>query len=513
MELLNSFLSWFIKKRIHQIELFMKYPNEVQNEWFERLITTAKDTEFGRKYDYASIKTPADFRNRVPVRDYEGFKSTVMRLKQGEQNLLWPSEINWFAKSSGTTSDKSKFIPVSKEALEVCHYNGGKDLLCLHYHNVPESKALSGRGLGLGGSSSSNPFRNDSYTGDLSAIIIKNLPLWAELIRTPNMSVALMAEWEEKIEKMARITIKQNITNLSGVPSWTLVLMKRVLELSGKKDLLEIWPNLSLFAHGGVSFSPYREQFKKLIPSDKMMYVESYNASEGYFGIQDTDRPELLLMLDYGIYYEFMPTSELGKDFPETKTLDEVELDTNYALVISTNAGLWRYLIGDTVKFTSIQPYRIVVTGRTKHFINAFGEELIIENAENALEIACEKTGAIVKEYTACPVYMELEGRGGHEWLLEFEQPPASIEYFGEVLDNALKSINSDYEAKRYKNLALDPPRLRTLPNGTFFRWMKSRGKLGGQNKVPRLANNRKYVDSILTLLDQEVGNRATEAS
>ncbi len=513
MELFNSLLSWVIKKRIHQIELFQKYPHDVQNEWFRKLVHTAKDTEWGKRYDYKSIKTPADYQERVPINDYEGFKATIMRLKQGEQNLLWPTEINWFAKSSGTTSEKSKFLPVSKESLEDCHYNGGKDLLCLHYHNVPDSIALSGRGLSMGGSSSTNPFRNDSYTGDLSAIIIKNLPLWAELIRTPNMSVALMPEWEEKIEKMARITMKQNITNLSGVPSWNLVLIKRVLELTGKRNLCEVWPNLSLFAHGGVSFRPYREQFKQLVPSDKMHYVESYNASEGYIGIQDTDDPELLLMLDYGIYYEFMPMEEFGKDHPKTLTLDQVELNQNYALVISTNAGLWRYLIGDTVKFTSLDPYRIVVTGRTKHYINAFGEELIIENAEQALEVACSKTGAVVKEYTACPVYMDGTSKGGHEWLIEFAEAPTSLDYFGEVLDNALKSLNSDYEAKRYKSLALEAPRLRVLPEGAFFRWMKQRGKLGGQNKVPRLANNRDYVDSILQLLDREQPKKSIEAS
>ena len=502
MEIINSIFSWIIKKRIHQIELFRKYPLEVQEELFASLINTAKKTEIGKQYDFASIKTVREFKERVPIQDYDGVKGTIQRLIQGEQNLTWPSEIKWFAKSSGTTSDKSKFIPVSKEALDDCHYKCGKDLLSLYYNQHPESKLLSGRSLVMGGSSEINQFSADSYYGDLSAIIIKNLPIWAELHRTPKMAIALMPEWEEKIEKMARITIKQNVTNLAGVPSWTMVLLKRVLEITGKDNIMEVWPNLELYVHGGVSFKPYREQYNRLIDPSRMKYRETYNASEGFFGIQDLpDSDSMLLMLDYGIFYEFLPMDQLGKEDPQTLSLNEVELNTNYALVISTNAGLWRYMVGDTIMFTSLSPARIKVTGRTKHFINAFGEELIIDNAENALGTACEKTGAIVKEYTAGPVYMEGESRGGHEWLIEFEQEPASLEYFKEVLDNALKSINSDYEAKRYKNLALDPPQIHAVPPGTFYNWMRSRGKLGGQHKVPRLANDRAYVDSILEIL------------
>ncbi len=476
----------------------MKYPHEVQEEWFRRLVITAKDTEWGRKYDYASVNTVSDYKERVPVQDYEDIKKDVIRLKHGEQNILWPSEIKWFAKSSGTISDKSKFIPVSREAIEECHYKGGKDMLSIYYNNYPDSKFYSGKSLIVGGSRQVNQFSTDSYYGDLSSIIIRNMPFWAEFRRTPNIFIALMDEWEEKIEKMARTTAKQNVTNISGVPSWTLVLLKRILEITGKEHIAEVWPNLELYVHGGVSFSPYVEQFNKIIPAKNMKYLETYNASEGFFGIQDMkEAGEMLLMLDYGIFYEFMPLKELGKTHPKTLSLDEVETDTNYALVISTNAGLWRYLIGDTIQFTSLDPFRIKVTGRTKHFINAFGEELIIENAEKALKVACEKTAAIVKEYTAAPIYMDEGAKGGHEWFIEFETKPASLEYFAEVLDNALKSVNSDYEAKRYKSIALDMPLVRSLPEGTFYNWMKKRGKLGGQHKVPRLSNDRKYADSI----------------
>lgn len=505
MEIIHSIASWVIKKRIHQIELFMKYPIEVQEEWLQKLLRTARYTEWGKRYDYASIKTAREFKERVPIQDYDSLKRHILRLKQGEQNILWPSPIKWFAKSSGTTSDKSKFIPVSKEALEDCHYQAGKDMLCMYFHSFPSSKLLSGRGLVLGGSREINRFSADSYYGDLSAIIIKNLPIWAEIHRTPAMEVALMPEWEEKIDRMAQITSRQNVTNISGVPSWTLVLVKRVLELTGSDDISDVWPNLELYAHGGVSFNPYREQFEKLIKKPDMHYMETYNASEGFFGIQDNlDTRELLLMLDYGIYYEFMPMSELGKDHPNTLSLDEVEVGTNYALVISSNAGLWRYLIGDTIQFTSINPFRIQITGRTTYYINAFGEELILANAENALEVACEKTGAAISDYTACPIFMSEEGQGAHEWLIEFSKAPDSIDYFTTVLDNALKSLNSDYEAKRYKDMALETPVLHPLPKGTFYHWMKSRGKLGGQNKVPRLCNDRKVVDAVKAFLAKE---------
>ena len=420
----------------------------------------------------------------------------------GEQNILWPSEIKWFAKSSGTTNDRSKFIPVSEESLEECHFKGGKDLLSMYCNNRPDTRIFTGKCLVLGGSHQINQLNADSCFGDLSAVLIKNLPFWAEFYRTPDMSIALMDNFEEKVEKMARATIDVNVTNISGVPTWNIVLAKRILEITGKDNLLEVWPNLEFYFHGAVNFNPYREQFKKLIPSNDMYYLETYNASEGFFGIPDqSDSEEMLLMLDYGIYYEFLPMEDLHKENPKTLRLDEVELHKNYALIISTNAGLWRYMIGDTIKFTSLSPHRIQITGRTKHFINAFGEELIIDNAEKGLSKACKETGAIIRDYTACPIYFQGNEAGGHEWIIEFEKKPDDLERFTDLMDQTLREINSDYDAKRFKDMALGRPLVHLAPDGTFYEWMKSRGKLGGQHKVPRLANDRGYVDEILKLL------------
>ncbi|MFH1160210.1 MAG: GH3 auxin-responsive promoter family protein [bacterium] len=504
MELLNTVISWLMKKRIHQIELFLKYPHEVQREWLKKLLYTARGTEWGLKYNFRTIGTPEQFRERLPVQDYEEVKPYIDRLKLGDQNILWPTEIKCYAKSSGTMNEKSKFIPVSEEALEECHFKGGKDLLSIYCNNHPSTNLFGGKAIGMGGTQQMVEVNNDSiyYQGDLSAILMQNLPLWVELLRTPNLSIALMDDWEVKIEKMAQATIAQNVTNISGVPSWTLLLFRRVLEIAGKENLLDIWPNFELFIHGGVSFSPYVDQFKKLLPSGKVNYLETYNASEGFFAIQDRQHSdELLLMLDYGIYYEFIPADNISSAEYKTLTLDEVEPDVNYALVITTNAGLWRYLVGDTVMFTSVNPYRIKITGRTRSFINAFGEELIVDNADKALSIACARCMATIAEYTAAPVYLKRDQRGAHEWLIEFETPPADLAFFTEILDNALKSLNSDYEAKRYHNMLLGEPIIRPMLAGTFYRWLKSKGKLGGQNKVPRLFNDRKYVDEILKMI------------
>lgn len=502
MTLVNSFFTWIMKKRMHQIELFMKYPHEVQEEWLHNLLDTAKNTEWGKTYGYADIKSSDEFKNRVPIQTYDTLKPYIERMLAGEQGVLWPSEIKWFAKSSGTTNDRSKFIPVSEESLEECHYKGGKDLLSIYCNNRPESKIFTGKCLVLGGSSQVNQLNTDASYGDLSAVLIKNLPIWAEFYRTPDQSITLLENFEEKIEKMAQATLDVNVTNISGVPTWNVVLAKRILELSGKSNLLEVWPNLELYFHGAVNFTPYREQFKQLIPSDQMYYLETYNASEGFFGIQDLpNSEELLLMLDYGIYYEFLPMEHIDDEQPKTLSLNGVELDTNYALIISTNAGLWRYQIGDTIKFTSLSPYRIQITGRTKHFINAFGEELIIDNAEKALAKACAATASAIKEYTACPIYFKGNEAGAHEWIIEFEQAPKDLSRFTEILDQHLRELNSDYDAKRYKDMALGMPKIHQAPSGTFYTWMKNRGKLGGQHKVPRLANERKYVEEILKLL------------
>ena len=502
MALINSIFTWIMKKRIHQIELFMKYPHEVQEEWFQSLLSTAEATEWGKKYDYNSILTPDTYKERVPIQDYNSLKPYIERMIKGEQNILWPSDIKWFAKSSGTTSDRSKFIPLSEEALEDCHYQGGKDMLSVYCHNRPDTKILTGKSVMLGGSSQIISTNSDSYYGDLSSIILRNLPFWAELHRTPKNEVSLNPNFEEKIEQAAQITIQENVTNLAGVPTWNVVLAKRILEITGKDNLLEVWPNLEFYSHGGVSFKPYREQFKKLIPSDSMYYLENYNASEGYFALQDqSDSEDLLLMLDYGIYYEFLPMEHLHDEHPKTLGLHEVELGKNYALIISTNAGLWRYMVGDTVRFVNLHPYRIQVTGRTKQYINAFGEEVIVDNADDALKRACDETQATIRDYTAGPIYFSDGEAGAHEWVIEFDEQPSDFDKFCQVFDATLREINSDYDAKRFNNMALRFPVIHNAPDGTFYRWMKSQGKLGGQNKVPRLANDRTYLADILKQL------------
>lgn len=502
MEIINSVFSWFIKKRIHQMELFMKYPINVQHELLYKLLANAKNTEWGIQHDYQNIINYQDFINKVPLQTYEDIEPFISRIKQGEQNILWHSEIKWFAKSSGTSTGKSKFIPVSKESLENCHYKGGKDLLAIYHHNHPNSKLILGKTLVVGGSSKLNQLNGDSYFGDLSAIIMKNFPFWVEIRRVPELAIALMEEWEDKIEKMAISTSKEDVSNISGVPSWTLVLLKKILELNKTDNLLDVWPNLELYMHGGINFSPYQAQFEKIIPSKNMSYYENYNASEGYFGIQDQAKvKEMLLMLDYGIFYEFIPIEHSEESNPITYPLEEVELYKIYEMVISTNAGLWRYRLGDTIQFTSIAPFRIKVVGRTKHFINAFGEELMIHNAEKAIAFACEKTDAIINEFTAAPVYFESKKSGRHQWLIEFEQLPDDLIHFSFTLDDELKKLNSDYEAKRHKDLILSLPEIIPIAKGSFHRWLKSKNKLGGQHKIPRLSNNRSFVEEMLQLL------------
>jgi hypothetical protein len=418
----------------------------------------------------------------------------------GEENILWNTPVNWFAKSSGTTSDKSKFIPVSEDSLHDCHYKAAKDVLTLYYSFNPDSDLLTGKGLVIGGSHTIHQINTDVHYGDLSAVLLQNSPFWGHWIRTPELSIALLDEWEDKIERLARGTIQENVTSISGVPTWTMVLIRRILEITGKNTLSEVWPSLELYIHGGVSFTPYRAQFSRLIGKD-IHYLDMYNASEGFFAAQDSPTEDgMLLFLDHGVFMEFMPVSEYGNSNPETIGLQDVELGSNYALVISTNGGLWRYLLGDTIQFTSLNPFRVRVSGRLKHYINAFGEEVIVDNSDKAIAAACEKTGAVANDYTAAPVYFGENTNGAHEWLIEFEKEPASLDHFVYELDNALKNVNSDYEAKRHHDIALRMPLVHSLRKGVFTRWLKSRDKLGGQHKVPRLSNDRSCLDELLTL-------------
>ena len=499
MPFIPSVIKWINTKRIHQIDLFRKYPAETQQEVLMKLLAHSSDTLWGREHGYSSVSGYEQFRSNVPLQSYENFLPYVERLRAGERNLLWPGEVKWFAKSSGTTGAKSKFIPITRESLEGTHYRGTKDCLAIYTSLNPGTRIFQGKGLTLGGSHQVNNFSNNSLCGDLSAILIENAPAYADLIRTPPARIALIEDFEEKMKMITEKTVGLNVTSIAGVPSWNLLLIRHILKATGKDNLHEVWPNLEVFFHGGVSFTPYREQYRRLLPDPEMHYLETYNASEGFFAIQDDmSDNSMLLMLDYGIFYEFIPVEEISSDNPRTLTIGEVEKGVNYAVVISTDGGLWRYIIGDTVEFTSLFPHKIKITGRTKHFINAFGEEVIIDNAEKALANACRETGAHISEYTAGPVYMGNETRGSHEWIIEFDKDPDDIEHFTDVLDTTLQSVNSDYEAKRYKNLTLTRPLVKVVPAGTFYRWFKERDKLGGQNKMPRLSNNREYVESVL---------------
>jgi hypothetical protein len=484
--------------RLWRIEAWVQHPIASQREVLQDLVTSAQYTEFGRRYGFSSLFSTRDFKKAVPVHEYDDLKPYIQRMMEGEENILWNTPVRWFAKSSGTTSDKSKFIPVSEESLQDCHYKGAKDTLTLYYNFNPDSDLLTGKGLVIGGSHTINQVNEEVHYGDLSAVLLQNSPVWGQWIRTPELAIALMDEWESKIEKLAKTTIVENVTSISGVPTWTLVLFKRILEITGKSCIAEVWPSLELYIHGGVSFTPYREQFRKIIGKD-IYYIDSYNASEGFFAAQDKPGEEgMLLFLDHGVFMEFMPVEEYGKKDPQTIGLRDVETGKNYAPVISTNGGLWRYLLGDTIQFTTLYPFRIKITGRLKHYINAFGEEVIVDNTDKAISMACEKTGAVVNDYTAAPVYFSDNGNGAHEWLVEFEKEPGSLEQFTTELDKALQSINSDYEAKRYKNLALHEPVLHMIPKGVFNDWLKSKGKLGGQHKVPRLSNERMLIEEIL---------------
>ena len=486
--------------RRKQIEKYSAHAEEIQEKVLNRLVTSASNTEWGKRYNYKNIKDYSGF-NKLPIQTYEDVKEYIDRMRHGEKDILWPGQVKWYAKSSGTTNDKSKFIPVSKDGLKNIHYKGGKDAVALYLGENPDSHFFEGKGLILGGSHAPNYNLKDSLVGDLSAILIQNVSPLVNLIRVPSKEIALLSEFEEKVERIASSTVNENITNISGVPSWMLAVIKRILEKTGAKTLDEVWPGLEVFFHGGVCFTPYREQYKGLIKSDKMHYMETYNASEGFFGLQSSlSDPSMLLMIDYDVFYEFIPLDEFENEDPTVVPLWGVEVGKNYAMLISTSCGLWRYVIGDTVKFTQKNPYKFVITGRTKHFINAFGEELMVDNAEKGLQTACRETGAQVLEYSAAPVFMDAEAKCRHQWLIEFSCMPDSVEHFRHVLDKALQSINSDYEAKRHKDITLQELEIIVARPGLFHDWLKQKGKLGGQHKIPRLSNNRGYIESMLTL-------------
>ena len=493
----NSVASFFLKRRISQIELFKDYPIEVQQEVLRKLVVYSIDTEIGKKFEFKTIKHYNDFKERVPIVAYEDIYEDIERNRKGEQNIFWRTPIKWFAKSSGTTNAKSKFIPISFESLDDCHYKAGKDMLSLYFNNNINSELLIGKCLRLGGSKDIYE-NNNSYYGDLSAIMIDNLPFWAELSSTPSSKVSLISEWEKKVQAIINESINQNVTSFAGVPSWMLSLLQQVIQQTGKDNILEIWKNSEVYFHGGVSFDPYRNLYKNLFPSKDFKYFEIFNASEGFFAIQDQNNSsELLLMLDYGIFYEFIPTSKSEQDII---SLADVKLNVNYAMVITTNSGLWRYKIGDTIKFTCLNPFRIMVTGRTKHFINVFGEELVVENAEKALSMTCELTKCEISNYTVGPIFMGSKTKGSHEWLIEFEKRPDDINKFMEILDLNLQRLNSDYEAKRYKSSTLEIPKIKVARKNLFYDWLASKNKLGGQNKIPRLSNSREYIDELINL-------------
>ncbi|HMQ60853.1 MAG TPA: GH3 auxin-responsive promoter family protein [Flavilitoribacter sp.] len=500
---INRLFHVFYAQRYRRMAYIMRHPHESQQAWLKRLLETAQTTEWGRNYGFRDIRTPEAYARRLPVQDYEQFKPYIERMMKGERDLLWPGRVQWFSKSSGTTSEKSKFIPVTSQNLRQCHIRGTWDTMTLFYQNRPDARQFEYKSMLMGGSLQPFPGYPQTIIGDVSAIMISHMPWAGRPFFTPDFKTALLPDWETKLEKLALAGAQEpNIVMIGGVPTWTVVLLRRILELTGRNHMLEVWPHFQGYIHGGVSFAPYRSQFSEFFPSENVSYQEIYNASEGYFAVQDDfNRDDMLLLVDNGIYYEFLPIAEWGKEFPTAVPLSEVQTGRQYALVITTNSGLWRYLPGDTVAFTSTNPYRIRITGRTKQFVNAFGEEVVVENTDRALAETCRVTGATVIDYTVAPVYFQGLGKGSHEWLIEFETPPDNLDEFNHLLDHNLQKLNSDYEAKRYKGMALEKPKLRLLPPGTFHNWLRAKGKFGGQNKVPRLANHREIVEDILSFV------------
>ncbi len=498
MKLLSSTISKLARMRLWRIKNWTDHPMEAQRDVLQNLVSSAQYTAFGKQYQFSNLFSIKEFKRRVPVHEYEQLFPYIEKMLEGEDNILWNTPVKWFAKSSGTTNNKSKFIPISEDSLKENHFKASKDVLSNYYKNFPSSDLLTGKGLVIGGSHQINVINDEIQYGDLSAVLMQNTPFWGQWLRTPELSVALMDDWEEKIETLAQSTANENVTSIAGVPTWTLILLKRILEITGKSTIHEVWPNLELYINGGVSFIPYREHFEKII-GKPINYLEIYNASEGFFAGQESPEDDgMTLFTEHGVFYEFMPVEEYGKRFPKTVGLNNVEVNKNYALIISTTGGLWRYLVGDTILFTHLNPYRIKVTGRLKHYMNAFGEEVIVDNADKAIAVAAQKTNSIVSDYTAAPIYFSKQQNGAHEWLIEFDQQPSSLDEFKNELDTALKNINSDYEAKRFKDIALGPPKIHSLPKGTFSKWLQKKEQVGGQHKIPRLSNERKIVEEIL---------------
>ncbi|HVE60185.1 MAG TPA: GH3 auxin-responsive promoter family protein [Chitinophagaceae bacterium] len=504
MKLLSPAISRLARLRLWSMEQWVEDAVGAQSEVWQDLLVAGQYTEFGRKYNFSQIQSLEQYKCQVPVQEYEALLPYIEQMLKGEENVLWNTPVTWFAKSSGTTSAKSKFIPVSEESLKENHYRASKDVLSFYYASRPYSDLLTGKSLIIGGSHQINQLNDEIHFGDLSAVVMQNSPFWSNWIRTPDLSIILMDEWESKLEKLAQTTIHENVTSMAGVPTWLMLVLKRILEITGKQNIKEVWPNLELYMHGGVSLVPYKAHFEKLIGAP-INYLEMYNASEGFFAAQDDITADgMLLMCDHGIFYEFMPMGEAGKEFPKTFQLNEVGMGKNYALIITTNGGLWRYLVGDTIQFTSLNPFRIKVSGRLKHYMNAFGEEVIIDNSDSAIASACKKTGAAVKDYTAAPVYFSHAENGAHEWLIAFNKEPEELSTFVFELDAALKNSNSDYEAKRYKDIALRMPIVQAVPADTFNNWLQSKGKLGGQHKVPRLSNDRRVLEEIKEFITEQ---------
>ncbi len=507
MDLITSLASPFFRHRQDNIRKYDRESDRIQAFQLNKLLTKARDTEWGRKYGYKNIRNYEDYRERVPIQSYDDLKPFITRMVNGEKNVLWPSVVRWYARSSGTTNDKSKFIPVTDEILWRCHYKGGVDCVALYLENNPKSRFFSRKGLILGGSHSPSPLNAQAHQGDLSAVLLQNLNPLVNLVRVPPKRIILMDEWESKIKAIVESTWNKDVNSLSGVPSWMLVLLRAILEKTGKTYLTEVWPNMEVFFHGGISFEPYRDLYKALIPSDDMHYMETYNASEGFFGIQsDLNDPSLLLMQDYGVFYEFIPLEEVGNENPTVLPLSDVKKDINYAMIISTLGGLWRYQIGDTVRFTSLSPHKFIISGRTKHYINAFGEELMVDNADKAISLTNQQTGAKVKEYTAAPLFMLDKAKGLHQWFIEFVKMPDSVKEYARLLDENLKKLNSDYEAKRYKDISLQPLEIIVSREGIFYKWLSKKGKLGGQHKIPRLSNTREMIEELLEINSIEAG-------